>query len=304
MNGVSAGLFEHLRGRSSLVDRQPVGFAVLLTGQTHDDGKRTTDLLLDRPNDLTSEASTVLHGTSVLVAALIRVPTQERSEDVVVGTVNLDGVAARRLHPSGSLGEHANQPIKIFLGCLVVRSPLALVDGSHLAQFFWRAIGHRAHVTRRLRRGRDQLRSAVEGIDARHLAVVCHLHTELAACVVDCVGQRLKTGDEPVFRKPRFLAAGAAQRIRNSAATGDDQTRSTSCTRHEVVDVALFDFPVFTQVHVHRRENHAIGHGHRADGAWCEQVRKGLASDRHEQTLELDHAHPLPHSRSTRLHAL
>ena len=49
MNGVSSGLFEHLRGRSSLVDRQPVGFAVLLTGQTHDDGKRTTDLLLDRP---------------------------------------------------------------------------------------------------------------------------------------------------------------------------------------------------------------------------------------------------------------
>ena len=89
------------------------------------------------------------------------------------------------------------------------------------------------------------------------------------------VGERLEAGDVLVVGQARLLERGGADGERDRARAGDDEPGAALGAGDVVVDLRLLDLTVLGDVHVHGRQDDAVGGLHGADPA-----RRGETGER------------------------
>ena len=275
MDGVGAGLLEQLRGQDRLVQLKPALLAVLLAGHAHQHGEGVPHALLDGRDDLARQPRPVDQRPAVGIGALVVAAVEEHAEDVAVRDVDLDRVGAGFGDPLGGVGPGADEPGDVVGVHLLVDGLLAAGGGAHLAELLGGAVGQRGHVVAVVRLvGRDH-RAVVGHVHARDLAVMGGLHAQLGAGRVHGVGECLEAGDVLVVGQARLLERGGADGERDRARTGDDEPGAALGAGDVVVDLRLLDLTVLGDVHVHGRQDDAVGGLHGADPA-----RRGETGER------------------------
>ncbi len=172
--------------------------------------------------------------------------------------MNLDGVDAGRLDSPGRLRELIDDPGQIVLVGHLVSGLLAAGRSAEGHQLAHRVVLQSRHVERPLGERRNQLRAIVGGVDTGCLAVVAHLHAELAARFVNRVGESAHTWDVVVARKCRLMPRRRTDRPGDRASAGDDHGGTAGCPRPVVGDLAVGDVSLLAEVHVHRRQKDTV----------------------------------------------